>query len=71
MSEHVQEQVQRAVDIATSSPATVGTVGTGVAAITTNLPLLIQILTALVLMAQLVAWCYRGYKWWKKKNNKD
>ena len=65
---NTQEQIQQAVDIATSSPATVTTVTAGTATVLTGLPMAIQILTALVLLCQAIAWIYKGWKWLNKKN---
>jgi hypothetical protein len=66
-----QEQIQQAVDIATSSPATVTTVTAGTATVLAGLPMAIQLLTALVLLCQAVAWIYRGWKWLNNKNKKS
>jgi len=66
---NTQEQVQQAVDIATSSPATVTTVTAGTAAVVAGLPMAIQLLTVIVLTCQAIAWGYKFYKWYKKKKN--
>ncbi len=68
MSPHVQEQVQHTVDLVTSSPATVTSVGGATAIIIANAPIVIQGLTIAVLSAQLIAWVYKGYRWFKNNN---
>lgn len=71
MSQAAQEQVQHIVDNVTSSPATAAGVTAGATAVIANLPVLIQALTAFVLLCQAVAWVYKGYKKIKEHKNKE
>ena len=66
---NAQEQVQHAVDLATSTPATGVGATAGVATVLANLPLTIQILTIVVLACQAVAWGYKFYNWYKNKDS--
>lgn len=68
-TEQIQQQAQHAVDIATSSPATVAGVTAGTTTVLAGLPLTIQILTVFVLTCQAAAWIWKGYNWYKNKDN--
>ena len=65
MQDNIEQKIQQVTDLATSAPATAGSVGTGVAVVLASLPTTIQILTVLVLVCQLVAWGYKGWRWFR------
>ena len=64
---NVEQVIQQVLDKVTSQTATVGAVSAGVATMVTQLPLIIQVLSVIVLSAQVVAWTYRFYKWHQKQ----
>lgn len=63
--------VQQMVDVATNpvTTTTTGTVGVWVF-VSNNIATVVGVLTALVLLCQLVAWGYKGYKWFAGRKPK-
>ena len=60
----MQDTLEHTVNVATNPVVTATSVPVGVwVFLSTNITTIVGILTALVLLCQLVAWAYKGYKW--------